>query len=180
MRLPRCTASLVLLTVCASAAAAQMSGDTGRQQAPEQERTLLAVRDSADRVRAELALFQRDLQMAGAQTVQSRARRLSTACEGLHRALTDGEPTLTVPASANEGLLRASRSLQAQLRETRRTLARECEVGLGPEGPGVWADSLKAWGPYRTSQVQQSLSAYDRAAAAFARAAGIELKPRQP
>ena len=178
MRSPRL--AVVLLTAVASVTSAQSPADAADRQASEAERTLLTLRDSVERVRAELARFQRDLQMAGAQTVVSRARHLRSACEGLRRALTDGAPALTVPASADGGLVSASRSLQSQLRETSRTLARECEVGLGPEGSGARADSLKAWGPHRTSQLQQSLSAYDRAAAGFARAAGIDLKPRQP
>lgn len=177
---PRVVVTAVLLMSFAPAATAQVPTDSAAAPLSEPGRTLLALRDSVDRVDAELTRFQRDLQLAGEQTVVSRARRLGAACTGLRRAMADGAPVLSGFAAANEALTGVSRDLQSQMRATGRTLERECEVGLAPEGPGVWADSLKAWGPHRTSQLQQSLRAYERSAVSFARAAGIELKPRLP
>lgn len=169
----------MLMTVT-PAAAAQIRADSTAAPPSEPARTLLALRDSVDRVSAELTRFQRDLQLAGGQTVVSRARRLGDACAGLRRAMVAGASVLSAGAAANAGLSDASQDLQSQLRATSRMLAQECEVGLAPEGPGVRADSLKAWGPHRTSLLQQSLNAYQRSAAGFARAAGIELKPKVP
>ncbi|MBE0591582.1 MAG: hypothetical protein IH616_04195 [Gemmatimonadales bacterium] len=174
------TITAVMLMTASAVTGAQTPAGAPAQELPGYESTLLALRDSVDRVRAELTRFQRDLQLAGAQTVVARARRVSSACEGLHRAMTESAPALQVSASANQGLARASQSLQSQMRETSRALTRECKSGLGPEGPGSWADSLKAWGPHRTSQLEQSLNAYERVVAGFTRAAGIELKPRLP
>lgn len=176
----RVATTAVLLMSLAPAASAQIRADSTAAPPSEPGRTLLALRDSVDRVGAELTRFQRDLQLAGEQTVVSRARRLGVACAGLRRAMADGASVLSGFAAANAPLAGASRDLQSQMRATSRTLEQECEVGLAPEGPGVWADSLKAWGPHRTSLLQQSLGAYERSVASFARAAGIDLTPRRP
>lgn len=180
MRSPRFAIAAVMLMTATTAATAQIRADSAAELSSEPARTLLALRDSVDRVSAELTRFQRDLQLAGEQTVVSRARRLSDACKGLHRAMAEGAPVLAASAAPNADLAGASRDLQSQMRETTRTLQRECEVGLAPEGPGAWADSLKAWGPHRTSLLHQTLNAYERMAAGFASQAGVELKPKLP
>jgi hypothetical protein len=140
-------------------------------------RALRMVRDSAERVRGSIARFRRDLPMAGEQTVVGRAERLTQACEGLRAAFTDAVPLLRLAPSAHAGLVRARRDLIAAMRDTESVLLRECEQGLSATGPGEWADSLKAWGPYRTSQIQRSLSSIDAGIAGFARAADITLRP---
>ena len=141
------------------------------------EQALRAVRDSAERVRASVARFRRDLEMAGAETVLVRAQRLTQACGGLRAVFAETRPSLRAPATASPAFTRASGELLTEVRETDAVLERECERGLRPDGPGVWADSLKAWGPYRTSRIERSLTAIDGATAQFARAAGIDLKP---
>jgi hypothetical protein len=142
------------------------------------EGALRAVRDSAERVRAGIARFRRDLEMAGPETVVGRAQRLTQACAGMRAAFAETTPAFRAPSNASAALTRASQQLLAQMRETDDVLERECESGLRPDGSGAWADSLKAWGPHRTSRIERSLTAIDATAAGFARAAGIDLKPR--
>jgi len=167
--------------VCAVASAAgQAAPAPARQDSTRYETTLRALRDSVALVRAELSRFRRDLQMAGAQTVVGRARRLGTACAGLRASLAASSSPLRAPASANPGVRSASRDLLAQMGTADQMLVRDCERGLAPEGPGSHADSLKAWGPHRTSQLEKGLNELDGAIAAFARAAEIDLKPRMP
>jgi hypothetical protein len=170
----------VALVFATASAAAQAAQAPVRQDSTGYEATLLTLRDSVAQVRAELSRFRRDLQMAGAQTVVGRARRLGTACTGLRASLSASSNRLRTPASATPGVRSASRDLLTQMRRADQLLAGDCERGLAPEGPGVHADSLKAWGPHRTSQLEKGLNELDGAIAAFARAAEIELKPRLP
>jgi hypothetical protein len=168
-------AGLTWLFVCTAPLDAQQGGepDTANVHA----HALRMVRDSAERVRGGLARFRRDLPMAGEQTVVSRAERLTRACEGLRTAFDDAVPLLRLSPGAHPGLVSAHRELLAAMRDTKPVLLRECEQGLSANGPGDWADSLKAWGPYRTSQIQRSLSSIDAGIARFARAADIKLQP---
>lgn len=138
-------------------------------------RALRMVRDSAENVRGAIARFRRDLPMAGEQTVTGRAKRLTQACEGLRAAFARATPLLEVPSGAHQGLITARQELLAAMRTTGPVLRSECERGLSTDGPGQWADSLKAWGPHRTSQIQRSLTSIDAAIAGFARAADIKL-----
>jgi hypothetical protein len=170
-------ATAVAAVLLASSADAQVVGAGGQYQNPQMQ-ALLTVRDSVLSVRREVARFRRDLQLAGAQTVTSRARRLSSACEGLQTALRDGAPDLQSGSGASVTERRASGAMQAQIRETIQVLDGECRIGLRPEGPGAWPDSLKAWGPNRTSNVEGALSAYEGAAVRFAKAADLDFPPK--
>jgi hypothetical protein len=168
------TAVAVVLFVSSADGQAVSAG--GQYQDPQLQ-ALLTLRDSVMSVRREVARFRRDLQFAGARTVMSRARRLSGACEGLQKALRDGAPNLRPAAGASAAERRASDAVQAQIRETTKILDDECRIGLRPDGPGVWSDSLKAWGPYRTSNVEKALSAYEGAAANLAKITDLDFPP---
>jgi hypothetical protein len=154
---------------------------SAQQPAPDtasvQVRALRMLRDSTERVRGGIAQFRRDLAMAGGQTVVGRARRLTQSCAGLRAAVAQATPLLQLPPSAHEGLVAAHRELLAAMRTTDSVLRTECEQGLSPMGPGQWADSLKAWGPYRTSQIHRSLASIDASLAGFAQAADVKLTP---
>jgi len=144
---------------------------------------LVTLRNSVSRVRSDIDRFRRDLQSAGARTVENRSRRLQSSCQSLGATLVETEPGVRVNprlgARADE-LRAAERDLVQQMRSVRRVLRDVCEQGLAPTGPGEWADSLKAWGPYRTSRLEQSLLALHGASARFAGAAGIKIEPRLP
>lgn len=144
---------------------------------------LVTLRDSVSRVQSDIDRFRRDLQRAGARTVENRARRLQSSCQRLGSTLVATEPNVRVPPDAGSrvGELRsAERNLVQQMRSTRRVLEDLCEHGLSPNGPGDWPDSLKAWGAHRTSRLEQSLVALHGASARFAGAAGIKIEPRFP
>jgi hypothetical protein len=142
----------------------------------EYRATLLELRDSVAVLRADLDRFGRDLQMAGNLTVLSRAGRLNDRCVNLGVTLGDAEPVFRKGGDSPR-LRDAARTLVRRMRDLRRTLRLQCAEGLAPTGPGVWADSLKAWGPHRTSQLARVLAAYDGAAAAVARAGEFKLQP---
>ncbi len=144
------------------------------------EGTLLMLRDSTVRVRSALQQFQRDLQLAGAHTVINRAGRLNEACRALRRSLEAATPVLRPARAPHEGARAASRELVAEMQALATALDTHCLDGLRDSGPGIWADSLKAWGPFHTTNLQRKLAAYDGAAAVFARAVGIRLSPLQP
>jgi len=154
---------------------------SAQQPAPDtasvQVRALRMLRDSTERVRGSIAQFRRDLAMAGEQTVVGRARRLTQSCAGLRVAVAQATPLLQPPPTAHGGLVAAHRELLAAMRTTDSVLRTECEQGLSATGPGQWADSLKAWGPYRTSQIHRSLASVDAGLAGFAQAADVKLTP---
>lgn len=164
-------------TVIASTAVGQ-DAQAGSSATDPQLRALLVVRDSVARVRSEIARFRRDLSMVGSQTVVGRSRRLTAACQGLQAALTDARPALRARPSAPPPIRRASEAVQTAMRTMAATLDSECRSGLRPEGPGQWPDSLKSWGPHRTNNVEQRIVAYERAAAAFAKASDLEFPPK--
>lgn len=141
-------------------------------------RALLTVRDSVTRVRNEIARFRRDLALAAGPTVVSRAGRLHGACEGLLAALGTTRPELTAPSGAPAQARAAAETLRTRMSSTQAVLRSECRTGLRTEGPGIWPDSLKAWGPHRTSQIEQSLVEYEQAATSFAKALDLEYPPK--
>ena len=167
---------LFLFAACATASPL-CAQQTEPRAASAAEQALRAVRDSVERVRGSVARFRRDLEQAGAETVLGRAQRLTRACTGLRTAFARTAPDFRAPANAHAALTKASRELLSEMREMDVVLQRECERGLRSDGPGAWADTLKAWGPYRTSRIERSLAGIDRTTAQFARAADIDLRP---
>lgn len=141
-------------------------------------RALLAVRDSVTRVRTEVARFRRDLSLAAGPTVVSRAGRLTEACEGLLAAFATSRPGRDLPSGAPAPRRTAAESLRNQVVATQAVLRTECRTGLRSEGPGAWPDSLKAWGPHRTSRIEQSLVDYEKAATQYARAFDLQYPPK--
>ena len=140
---------------------------------------LAAVRDTLDGVTAAAWDLNRDLRSAGAETVLARARRLRERCQAatlfLPEAVRTFQYSLTPGWDRGEvGALRgALRRLEVVLRE-------QCEPGFRADGPGSWADSLRAWSPYRSNQIDQAIRSYGAAAARFAAAAGVRLEPKLP
>jgi len=141
------------------------------------EQALLALRDSTVPVRSATSQFQRDLQLAGEVTVISRAARLNQACATLQSSLEAAEPVFR-PSRAPSGRAReASRTFLDEMEVLERALDTHCLDGLPQDGPGVWADSLRAWGPFHTANLQRVLQSYDGAAFVFAQAVGVRLEP---
>lgn len=170
---------LVLVVIIgALGAATTAAGQTGTARdsatVAGHRQLLTALRDTVDEVSVRSAEFRRDLRTVGAETVLARSQRLVTSCGSARAALQNARPALTRLPLEDE--LRPLRdSLQIAMRDLAGSLQTECLQGLGPEGPGQRADTLRAWGPHRTSNLSQSITLYHGAAARLARRLGIDL-----
>lgn len=158
---------MMLLTVVVAAQAP----DSVRQA--RYERVLKQATESLDGVRGASAGFRTDLPSASSQLVLARAERVHTGCRGAGAAL------LTVDTLLAAGVYSpAAVSEQAQLRratsELRRVLERcqrEWTVSQFPSAAAV--DSLRAWGPYRTAQLDGALQRYLHSLRGFMKKAAL-------
>jgi hypothetical protein len=141
------------------------------------QQTLQTLRDSMVPVRGAVSQFRRDLQLAGATTVINRAVRLNQTCAALKGSLEAAKPVFHPSRAPSDGGREASRTFLEEIGTLERALDTSCLHGLSPNGPGEWSDSLKAWGPHHTTNLQRTLMAYDGAAGEFARAVGVRLAP---
>jgi hypothetical protein len=141
---------------------------------------LIMLRDTLAGVRVQVRSFRRDLGQAGPETVVGRARRLRDRCVTAMETLQGAEPVFRSARAPDERVRTQSRELVGQMRTLRGTLGEHCEQTMTAEGPGVWADTLRAWGPYHTAQVERGIMAYYDEAARFARAADFKVEPRLP
>jgi hypothetical protein len=155
------------------------STSPAHQQTASLHDTLIALRDSLTGVQAALGDFRRDLPRVSPETVVSRSAMLQPHCRMAVKMIPGaiaGVRSIATPPAVREsatGLLSALRELDA-------TLRRECDQGLRPSGAGVWADSLRAWGPYRGTRVDRAIGSFEGAAGKFASAMGFKLEPRLP
>jgi hypothetical protein len=150
------------------------------QQAPQaadsaryRERAI-ALRDTVHAVSRELVSLRRDLRSAGPETVLSKANGLNQACREVRAALLDGLPAFAareVPVYARA----AADTLRLAIRDLTRHLQEHCVVGLDPRGPGQAADTIRAWGPYRTAELRRGIERFQGRVASFARAARFKL-----
>lgn len=135
---------------------------------------LVGVRDSIHPVSAAIITFRRDLSSAGPETVTAKAAELVRACGRARAALVTLPPRLEPSAapprarSAADALRQATRELDHQLRD-------DCERGLRFEGLAGAPDSLRAWGPYRTARLRQTITRFDAASNRFASAVGFKV-----
>ena len=104
-------------------------------------------------LRSAASRFRHDLPNASAQLVLARARRVRTACADSR-------------AAADSVALRLARNTAAQseLAALQRALI-GCQRDWQTTGPRANADSLRAWGPYRLSELDRALRRYQRARA---------------
>src|SRR5438876_640051 len=107
-----------------------------------------ALNDSIAAVQAAAVAFRVALGTASSDLVLARARRLRERCAAARRA------------ARSLALLLADAALPAGERRARRDLAelervlQKCERDYDPGAPGVNADTLKAWGPFRLNQLE--------------------------
>lgn len=140
---------------------------------------LVALRDTVNTVSARAHEFRRDLPSAGDVTVLTKASRLAGACTAARAALHDALPAVNrAPPTAR--VTPARDSLRVAVGRLSAGLDQQCVEGLGPQGPGVRADTLRAWGRYRTGRLQHLIALYHSAAARFGAALGFKLPPRVP
>lgn len=166
-----------VLMLAASPAAVQAQAESDSAALAATRALLFSVREAVDRVSAHSNEFRRDLRTVGELTVLARAKRLEAACRDARAVLTDARPRLASARLAPRQV-GARDSLATAIGTLAMSLQRECERGLGPEGPGSRADTLRAWGPHRTSILSQAISRYHGAAGRFARRLGIDLSKR--
>lgn len=138
--------------------------------------TLLTLRDTIAHLNARLSHLRRQLSNAGSVTLLRWTGETNLACRRTLESLETSEPTFRRAGPDRVSI--AARSFAGVIVQTRSALRKHCAVGISPEGPGEWADSLRAWVPYHVGMVERQLATYHQGAARFARAAGIKLEPR--
>lgn len=158
-------------------APAQRAAGLDSATAAEYQRVLKALRDTVSVVAARSNELRRDLRTVGAGTVLARAEALARACTATRGALVAARPGIAGWPLADRGRPQRDSLLVAMRRFTER-LDAECLRALSVTGPGERADSLRAWGPYRTSNLSQAMTAYHAAAARLARSLNLDLSGR--
>jgi hypothetical protein len=146
---------IMLVIALAVALQAPDSARTGRWQ-----RALNQTTDSLDRLRGASAGFRVDLANASPDLVLARAAQVRATCSAAVPPLQSLEALM-----AGEVYSPRARREQTQLRagtaQLRQVLARCEREWLAPPHPARRdADSLRAWGPYRSSQLEASLQRY--------------------
>lgn len=132
--------------------------DTAREA--RYERALGQVSDSLDVVRGALAAFPIDLPNSSATLVLARATRVRVSCRGASSALEQASALLAAGVYLPHAKVEQTK-LQSGTANLRRTLDR-CERDWAVADPSTMAnaDSLRAWGPYRGSQLDEALRGY--------------------
>lgn len=168
-----------LVALCGSAAPAVAQSSAPAAPLSDSAKTayvalFVGLRDSMDLVAARMWEFRRDLRTVGDGTVVDRSGRLATACTGARAALIGARPAIDrAPVSTRRAGARDT--LRTAMNDLVRVLEQDCTRGLGPRGSGLWADSLRAWGPHRTAQLSRAITVYHGAVSRFQSAIGIRL-----
>jgi len=134
--------------------------------------------DSIEAVRGLAQAFRNDLRLASPTLILARATALQNACISGASALRRLQGIL-----AARTVSRAAARSQAQFRtaaeETVAALDR-CARSWDPlPRTDARADTLRAWGPYRTAQLDQLVNRYEMARHAFAAAAKLPPVPKR-
>jgi hypothetical protein len=138
-------------------------------------KAMSATFDAFDRLRGATHQFTLDLAHASDDMVVSRAARVKLECSRADSALMDIERILTGPPPTPDARreIGPTRAAATSLRAAFARCSREW--GAEPRHP-TQPDSLRAWGPYRTNQLELSLRRYAPRIQAFAHAAGADPK----
>ena len=150
------------------------------RQAPDsvQHARLLAVMtetfNAFDRLRGATHQFTLDLNNASDDLVLARAARLQRECQRADGMVADVERILAAPAP-NPDAGREVAPTRAAVKALRTAFARCTREwgGMPPRHP-VRPDSLRAWGPYRSNQLEATLRRHAPQFHAFAHAAGAD------
>ena len=129
--------------------------------------------DSLGGVRGAVAGFRNDLSSASSELVLARAARLHVSCRGADAALVEVQSLLAGGAYTHNAK-REQTQLRNETVELRRVLARCEREWAVPQRPSTAAaDTLRAWGPYRTDRLDRSLQFYLGALRGFMRKVGF-------
>ncbi len=147
-----------MISVIPALAVAAQAPDSARQV--RYEVVLNSATAALDQLRGVTAGFRTDLPSASPDLVLRRAERVRITCQDVDGVLVKLESLLAEGVYA-----RHAQREQVELRkggsELRRVLARCEREWRVPTPPTVAvADSLRAWGPYRTAQLDAALQRY--------------------
>lgn len=149
---------MVTVLVALALGAQAPAPDTARQA--RYERALNGVADSLDVVRGAITAFPIDLARTSAELVLARATRVRQSCHGATLAVEQVSTLLAEGVYAPHAKAEQLR-LQNGSTELRRTLAQCDRDWAVPANPNqADADSLRAWGPYRGSRLDDALRMY--------------------
>jgi hypothetical protein len=140
---------------------------------------LVGLRETLNGVSVSANDLRRDLETAGDLTVLAKAEQLSRTCAAAREPLGRAIPVVARARRAGRAVPMRD-SLGIAIRALDAGLERHCVRGLSPTGPGVRADSVRAWGRYRTAEVAHLIVVYNSAAARFASAMGFKLPTPTP
>lgn len=161
---------MILAALLGALVAVQSPDSAARQRLAAAAR---AASDSVSFARGTAAAFRADLDRVSWSLVLDRAARVRAGCAAAGAALRALETELgsgDVPYTRRE----ARDSLRRESVAARRSLA-ACERDFTPRAATAqWADTIRAWGPYRTSHVGDALARFIGALHEFAQAVGIE------
>ena len=146
--------------------------DTVRQA--RYERTLSGVTDSLDVVRGAISAFRIDLDRVSPNLVLARASRVRESCHGAGAALQQVSTLLSQGVYVEHAKVEQAR-LGTGTSELRRALARCEREWAAPTPPTrAVADSLRAWGPYRSARLDDALRSYLGVLRAFMKQAALK------
>lgn len=140
---------------------------------------LIAVRDTLQTVSAATATLRRDVSLAANITVTAKASRLVARCGVGVSAVAHADSVIS--SMSFTGRARSSgRVFEQTGADLRRALETHCLRGLASAGPGVRADTLRAWTPYHTAKLNEAIGAYQAAGSRLAHDFGVRLEPNLP
>ena len=140
--------------------------------------TLLSLRDTIASLNSRLSHLRRQLKSAGPESILRWTAEANQRCLGTLASLEAAEPKFR--RAGRDRVSTAARTFADTLSRTGSVLRKHCVVGIVAEGPGEWADSVRAWVPYHVGMLERQLANYHREAARFAKVAGFRLEPRMP
>ncbi|HEY6808831.1 MAG TPA: hypothetical protein VI160_08580 [Gemmatimonadales bacterium] len=168
------TASLLALWAgLATPAPARQAPASDSAQHAHLRSVMQATFDAFDRLRGATHEFRLDLDDASAELVLARAARLQRECRAADSALAGVEQVLASPppTPAARRQVPPTRAAARTLRGAFARCIRDWQLDARrPAHP----DSIRAWAPYRTSQLDQVLHREAPQFQAFAHAAGVE------
>jgi hypothetical protein len=141
--------------------------------------TVNAASDTLDALRGLTQAFRTDLPTASSTLVLARATSVHDACASGASAVRRLQGILAA-RTVSPAAARSQAKFRTTAEETVTALDRCVRTWLPLPRDDQRADSLRAWGPYRIAQLDQSLRRYDAARQIFAKAAGLTPTPKNP
>ncbi|HWZ27661.1 MAG TPA: hypothetical protein VNX15_03815 [Gemmatimonadales bacterium] len=138
-----------------------------------------AASDTLDALRGLTQAFRTDLPTASPTLVLARATSVHDACASGASAVRRLQGILAA-RTVSDAAARSQAAFRTTAEETVAALDRCVRTWLPLPRTDERSDSLRAWGPYRIAQLDQSLRRYDAARFVFAKAAGLTPPPKNP